>query len=141
MFPYSDDQYSIKVTGTGIHPLLSPEAAAKSSTFNAHNGELKIPKIRILDSLYEVGLSTKNTAARSANNGGLKFGLSAMSQLDSGETTDAFQATYNPKNKQVIIPRVTDKSTGGAYSVTMQYHSKTEQNDAWLDIVNIEMIK
>lgn len=121
IFPYSDDQYSITITGTGTEPLLSDEAAAKSATYNRDSGELNIPIIRVNEELIRARLNLQNAFARS-NNGGLRFGVSEKATL-STEESDAYQATFNPANGNINIPRVTDTSTGSAYSVTLKYHS------------------
>ncbi|MEE9326538.1 MAG: VCBS domain-containing protein [Cocleimonas sp.] len=142
IFPKSDDQYSIKITGTGLHPLLSEEAKAKSSTYSFGTGALIIPKVRVLDQLYSANLNLDKSVARSANkNGSLKFDLSNLNSLSAEAGSDAFQATYNPGNKQIIIPRVTDLTTDNAYSVIMQYHPATESDGQWLELINHELIK
>ena len=142
IFPKSDDQYSIKITGTGLHPLLSEEAKAKSSTYSFGSGALIIPKVRVLDQLYSANLNLDKSVARSANkSGNLKFDLSNLNSLSAEAGSDAFQATYNPGNQQVIIPRVTDLTTDNAYSVIMQYHPATESDGQWLELINHELIK
>ena len=142
IFPKSDDQYSIKITGTGLHPLLSEEAKAKSSTYSFGAGALIIPKVRVLDQLYSANLNLDKSVARSANkSGNLKFDLSILNSLNVETESDAFQATYNPGNQQVIIPRVTDVATDNAYSVIMQYHPATDGNGQWLELLNHELIK
>lgn len=142
IFPKSDDQYSIKVTGTGLHPLLSEEAKAKSATYKFDSGKLILPKVRIFDQLFSASLSMEKSVARSAKSGGdLTFALSSLDSLSIQEGNDAFQATYNPDNNQVIIPRVTDLANGNAYSVIMQYHSATENKEQWLEVINYELIQ
>jgi VCBS repeat-containing protein len=142
IFPKSDDQYSIKITGTGLHPLLSEDAKAKSSTYSFGSGALIIPKVRVLDQLYSADLNLDKSVARSANkNGNLKFDLSSLNSLNVEIDSDAFQATYNPSNQQVIIPRVTDVATDNAYSVIMQYHPATGSKGQWLELINHELIK
>ncbi|MCK5829557.1 MAG: VCBS domain-containing protein [Methylococcales bacterium] len=142
VFPKSDDQYSIKITGTGLNPLLSEEAKAKSATYAMNIGELMIPKLRIVDQLFSANLSLEKPVTRNANKeNNLMFGLSNLRSLSVDEDSDAFQATYNPKNKQVIIPRVTDLNNGNAYSVIMQYHPAGGGKDQWIDVINYELIQ
>lgn len=154
-FPFSDDQYTIKITGTGINPLLSAAAAAGSSTFNALTGELYIPKVRIADGLYEAilllqnSLSGTNPLTASPNSKShLKFALSALRRLGANAITDEFQATYDPVKQQVIIPRVTDTINGNtfnapsnAYSVIMEYHPEVVGSAQWLEVTNSALIQ
>lgn len=142
VFPKSDDQYSIKITGTGLNPLLSEEAKAKSATYELNFGELKIPKVRVNDQLYSANLSLDKSIARNANKGGnLKFNLSSLNALNTQDGSDAFQATYNSKNQQVIIPRVTDLVNNTPYSIIMQYHPATEVKGQSLEVINYKLIK
>lgn len=120
-FPYSDDQYSITITGTGTEPLLSDEAAAKSATFDPDSGELRIPKVRVNEELISAKLYLQGKSARNGN-GGLKFGLTEKNIL-SIEESDPFQATYDPANQHVKIPRVSILG-GEPYSVTLKYHNQ-----------------
>ncbi len=141
IFPKSDDQYAIKITGTGLHPLLSEEAKAKSSTYSFGSGELKVPKVRILDQLFSANLKLEKLITRSANKSEtLKFDLSSLKSL-SIDDSDAFQATYNPDGQRVVFPRVTDLANGNAYSVIMQYHPATESKEEWLEVIDYELIK
>jgi len=142
VFPKSDDQYSIKITGTGDHPLLSDDAKSKSSTYKYDVGELMIPKVRVFDKLFSANLTLETSVARNANkNGKLSFGLTNLSPLNVEVSGDAYQATYNPDTQRVIIPRVTDVINEDAYSVTMQYHPATESKGEWLEVIHHELIK
>ncbi|WP_027158901.1 Ig-like domain-containing protein [Methylobacter luteus] len=141
---YSDDQYTINITSTGldpllptIHPLLSPSAIEKSATFNGFSGELNIPKVKVEGKLYAARLVRQ--APFSGNT--YKFALIDLNELGSGETVDPFQATYNPANGQVLMPRVTDAANGNAYSVIMQYHPAANGNAQWLEAIAITAIK
>lgn len=143
IFPNSDDQYTVNITGTGIHPLLSPQAATRSSTFNLETGELNIPKIRVLNDLYQINLNLQasDTVVRRANKDkSLKFDLSAINLLGN-ENPDAYQATYNPDNNEVLIPRVTDINSGNAYSIILKYHAATDSAEQWLELINATEIK
>jgi hypothetical protein len=51
-FPYSDDQYAIKITGTGLNPLNSEEAIARSASYDPATGNLRIPKVKIADQYF-----------------------------------------------------------------------------------------
>ncbi|MDD2758954.1 MAG: VCBS domain-containing protein [Methylomonas sp.] len=145
VFPYSDDQYAMRITGTGIHPLLSEQAQASSATFTltaaAMNvasgsnfdstiGRLTIPKLRVEQSLYQVELVQKQA-------GELNFTVAKL-QLLQGESADSFQATYNPANQEVLIPRVTDTASGKAYSVVLKYHPDAEP---WLETLRATLIE
>ena len=137
VFPNSDDQYSIKVTGTGINPLLTPEAKTKSSTFSG--GNLHVPKVMLSGYLFGAQLTQQSSGARSFNTS-LRFKLSNIASLNSGVTPDIFQATYDENSLLVTIPRVTDLETGIAYSVVLQYHRSATGRDDWLDVYSATVI-
>ena len=140
-FPYNSGQYTINVTGTGLNPLLSNMALAASSTYNMDTGVLSIPKIRIVDKLYGANLTLQNQPAGSANSN-LKFNLLSTQELGFGVVADAFQATYNPINQQVTIPRVsTDIAGKNTYAVILQYHPEADGNFAWLEAIKITQIQ
>jgi VCBS repeat-containing protein len=150
VFPYRDDQYVINITGTGINPLLSANAAAMSSTFSATTGVLNIPQVMISNAPYSVSLTLQNqpvtlnapiansTASTSSL---LKYTLSGIQGLDPTKVADAFHATYNSANQQLLIPRVTDTVSGKAYSVAMQYHPAVGSNAAWLEMIDYLLIQ
>lgn len=142
VYPSSDDQYTINVTGTGINPLLSKTAKAKSSTFNARTGILRIPKFRVADKLYEANLTVQNQPASTApSKDAVKFALADIKELGSEEIADGFQSTYNSANQQILIPRVTNSATGEAYSVILQYHPEVDGKAAWLEVVDLTLIQ
>lgn len=139
VFPYTADQYAVKVTGTGVNPLLSVQAKASSSfysttlsgsTFSSNFGTVSIPKVRVGNDLYQVELS--QTQASKAN-----FSITYMSQLPPDNAVDPYQATFNPANNQLLIPRVTDEVTGLAYSVIMTYHPTGQ----WLELSKLTLIQ
>ncbi|WP_158083040.1 VCBS domain-containing protein [Methyloprofundus sedimenti] len=141
VFPYSDDQYAIKITSTGLPPLLTDAAALSSATFDSNTGALEVPKVRVNDQVFQASLNLQAQEARSANNT-LKFTLSDIGALNLEEMLDAYRATYNPANQQVLIPRVTHTNTGDAYSVILQYHvGNNEGADAWLEAISIVKIE
>ncbi len=119
VFPVSDDQYTIKVTSTGLHPLLSEAAQASSATYNSTTGELILPKVRVYKELYSAKLKPEDSTVTDKNK--LVFILDSLTSLGSNNVTDNFQATYDPNNRQVIIPRVSDTTSDNAYSVILQY--------------------
>lgn len=143
VFPYNSGQYTINITSTGLNPLLSNMALAGSATYNMNTGVLNIPKIRIVDKLYGANLTLQNSA-----NSNLKFDLLNIQELGFGVVTDAFQATYNPVNQQLIIPRVSTVltdiagiNTYNAYAVILQYHPEAGGNFAWLEAIKITPIQ
>lgn len=136
----SDDQYAIKITSTGLHPLLSDNAKAKSSTFNSKTGVVKIPNVRINGQAYRATLEKSLKTVRSTSST-LQFVLSDFEALGFEQAVDVYRATYNPDNNQVIIPRVTDTETGKAYSVILQFHAANGSSEAWLDIVSFTEIQ
>ncbi len=121
IFPYSDDQYSVTVTGTGTEPLLSDEAAAKSATYNPDTGELKIPKVLIGDRILSADLVLENTLPRDGNTG-LKFGVAGTSSL-SIEESGPYIAKLNSENGQVTIPLVTNLLNKKAYTAILKYNA------------------
>ncbi|MEY3808373.1 MAG: hypothetical protein RI893_1349, partial [Pseudomonadota bacterium] len=71
----------------------------------------------------------------------LKYTLSGIQELDPTKVADAFHATYNPANQQLLIPRVTDTVSGKAYSVAMQYHPAVGNNPPWLELIDYLLIQ
>jgi VCBS repeat-containing protein len=143
-FPFSDDQYAINITGTGINPLLSSTTTARAATFNTRSGAVNIPKIRIADTLYSADLTLQPTSStgRSANTDGpLKFILTDLQELGPEQIVDAFRATYNQLNQRLLIPKVTDTATGNAYSVIMQYHQEIDGKADWLEVIDYVLIQ
>lgn len=135
--PNSDDQYTIKVTATGRNPLLSAEAQKASSALSANSRTLKIPKIRIGEQLFSANLELRP----GVDGEPLVFSIADIAALGSGAIADAFQATYNADNQQVIFPRVTVNATGEAYSAILQYHAATAGSTAWLEVIQATLIK
>lgn len=150
-FPFSDDQYAINITGTGKNPLLATKALARAAAFNANTGELTIPQLRVSDALYNARLALQNQSASGSSNArnargtenrsGLKFTLSGIQGLKPEEIVDAYRATYNRVNQQLLIPRVTDTVSGNAYSVVMQYHQEINGKPAWLEVIDYVLIQ
>lgn len=146
VFPYSDDQYLINVTGTGINPLLSEVAESGSAAFNVDTGELTLPRVKVSDDVFQATLTlsqqfqqVNDQQQAGTNDSVMKFVLSEIGALSVEEVVDAYRATFNPSTQQVIIPRVTVEDA--AYSVIMQYHAAVDGKDAWFEVVNIEEIK
>ncbi|MCK4492750.1 MAG: VCBS domain-containing protein, partial [Methylococcales bacterium] len=136
---FSDDQYIIKVTGTGLNPLLSEKALVGSAAFDPESGTLIIPKINIFNDLYEAKLSL--VASTSSDEKALNFGLNKLSPLPESDGVSSYHATYDSNNKQVIIPRVTNKSDGKAYSIILQYLPAANGKPAVLKVISIILIK
>lgn len=143
-FPYSDDQYTIKITGTGRDPLdptLPTTTAAGSATFNAASGELNIPKLQILDKMYAARLSLLNQAATANARSPFNFALSDIQALSPKEITASFQAVYDSGNQRLLIPRLIDTVTGNAYFVAMQYHQEVDGKAQWLELIDLTLIR
>ena len=116
-FPYSDDQYTIKATRTGVNPLavMSPD----STTFDAAGRLVSIPKIRVFDQLYTAELqqlSPQGDPDASAN-----FEIISLQPLDEALSASSDQAVYDSAKGVVNIPQVIDLQSGVAYSVELQY--------------------
>ncbi|NOR80399.1 MAG: hypothetical protein GQ529_06140 [Methyloprofundus sp.] len=139
-FPYSDDQYAIKITGTGVNPLLSDDAVANAATFNPKTGVVELPVVRVDKKVFKARLKRQAKEARSSDSN-FTFNLSSIDELSVEEVVDAYRATFNPDNLQVMIPRVTDTSSGIGYSVILQFHVASEGNSAWFDVVSITEIQ
>ncbi|MCK5354859.1 MAG: VCBS domain-containing protein [Methyloprofundus sp.] len=138
VFPNSDDQYAIRITGTGLNPLLIEEAAARSASVYLEAGTLEIPRVRVGKDTYRATLELDKRAQKS-NDNTLNFILSDLEALSVEEVVDAYRATYNPEDKTVMIPRVTDSNTGKGYSVILQYHANKDK--AWLEVISVQEIK
>lgn len=141
IFPFSDDQYVIKVTGTGIHPLLTEDAQAHSASYNSSTGEFIIPTVRVADELYQASLKLADPTLDNTNKNTLKFALDNLISLNPEDVTTTYQATYNPKSQQVIIPRVTVSSDGKPYSVILQYFPPIDEKTALLEVISFVLIQ
>lgn len=139
VFPVSDDQYTIKITGTGLHPLLSEAAQASSATYNPATGQLVLPKVRVYNELYSAKLKPENSTISDKTK--LVFVLDSLDSLGSDNVTDNFQATYDPNNRQVIIPRVSDTSSDDAYSVILQYFPAANGKKASFEVLSFILIQ
>lgn len=137
---HSDDQYTIRVTGTGLHPLLSEQAQARAATYNAKTGEFVLPRVRVEDRVI-AATAQENPIEPRSGEGSLDFILSEIVELDIDELADAYQAIYNPENGQVLIPVVTEVNSGDSYSVICQYHPATDAHEAWLEVLSAELIE
>lgn len=135
-FPYSDDQFIISATGTGVSPLSVKSADA--ALFDPEVKRLDIPSLRIMDNLYAAELLYKEASERSGQ-ASPKLVLQAMEQLDAELAGDPYQATYNSVNNQVLLPQVVDKSTGMIYSVVLLYHAPEQDDEGWLEIIDLRI--
>ena len=116
-YPFSDDQYSFRVTRTGADPfaVLSPN----SVTFDAVGQKANVAKMRINNQLYSVNLEQLNTAQNGDT--GATFDVKSYQLLDEPLTADPYLPTYNPANRIVKFPQVFDSQSGIVYSVEMLY--------------------
>jgi hypothetical protein len=143
---HSDDQYAIRVTGTGQNPLLAEQAIAQSATFSTASanynsaGELFIPKVKVGETFYQAILSRMPPDSNYPDS--YDFEIVALEPLTGATATvDAFQATYNSTNQEVLIPRVTVTDNGNAYSVIMKYHPATSAGNQWVQLVKATLIQ
>ena len=95
--------------------------------------------MRVNENFYAANLK-QASEARSTDNG-MNFILTDIVELSVEEVVDAYRATFNPENSEVLIPRVTDISSGIGYSVVLQYHIATEDTIAWFEVLSAVEIK
>ncbi len=141
-FPNSDDQYTINIdilrkNNTPIPPLMPSDQ--QLALFSTTRRSLKIPQLRIADKLYTVDL-TQQTMSRSTNSP-IKFNINSLNALAVKTQASSYQATYNPENQQVMLPRVIVDETREAYSVILQYHPERDNSAAWLSVIQAEAIQ
>ncbi|HBZ30586.1 MAG TPA: hypothetical protein DEO56_08345 [Nitrosomonas nitrosa] len=119
--PYSDDQYTLRVTRTGADPfaVLSPS----SVTFDSIGRKANVAKMRVNNQLYSVRLEQLNTPISADMLS--TFGIESIQQLDEPLTADPYLPTYNPANQIVRFPQVLDTQSGIVYSVEMLYHPES----------------
>ena len=120
-YPYSDDQYTLRVTRTGADPfaVLSPS----SVTFDSIGRKANVAKMRVNNQLYSVKLAQLNTPISADMLS--TFGIESIQQLDEPLTADPYLPTYNPANQIVRFPQVLDTQSGIVYSVEMLYHPES----------------
>lgn len=120
-YPYSDDQYTLRVTRTGADPfaVLSPS----SVTFDSIGRKANVAKMRVNNQLYSVKLEQLNTPISADMLS--TFGIESIQQLDEPLTADPYLPTYNPANQIVRFPQVLDTQSGIVYSVEMLYHPES----------------
>lgn len=134
-FPYSDDQYIISATGTGVSPLsVKSENAA---VFDSQVKSLHIPSIGILGKNYSADLDLEERIRERSANKGPKLALRTIKQLDDKLDGNPYQAMYNPANNEVYLPQVIDNSTGMVYTVDLLYHGPSQGNQEWLEVIGI----
>lgn len=119
-FPFSDDQYTLRVTRTGADPfaVLSPESVA----FDAVGRKAHVAKIRVNNQLFTAELEQLNTPA---DNTLTTFGIRSIQSLNEPLTADPYLPTYNPVNQIVKFPQVLDTQSGAVYSVEMLYQPES----------------
>jgi len=115
-FPFSDDQYTLKVTRTGADPfaVIPPDF----TTFDAVGRKVSIPKIRVNGQLLAAELEQLNPASAEAP---ATFGILSTTSLNEPLTADPYLPTYNPANQIVKIPQVVIPETGDIFSVELLY--------------------
>lgn len=120
-FPFSDDQYTLRVTRTGADPfaVLSPS----STTFDAVGRKANVAKMRVNNQLYTVELTQLNTPIDADTLS--TFGIESIQSLSEPLTADPYLPTYNPANHIVKFPQVLDSQTGIIYSVEMLYQPES----------------
>jgi len=142
--PNSDDQYiinidTIKKNDISIPPLATAEE--QFAIFNDTSRSLKLPKIRILDQLYEANLGQLTEEVVLNAGGALKFGIENVDSLASDVLPDSYQATYDAEKQLVMIPKVIDENTGQAYSAILKFHPASDGNPAWLGVEQVTPIQ
>jgi VCBS repeat-containing protein len=120
-FPFSDDQYTLRVTRTGADPfaVLSPDSVA----FDAVGRKAHVARIRVNNQLFTAELEQLNTPTDA--NTLTTFGIRSMQLLSEPLTADPYLSTYNPVNQIVKFPQVLDTQSGAVYSVEMLYQPES----------------
>lgn len=120
-FPFSDDQYTLRVTRTGADPfaILSPG----SVTFDAVGRKANVAKMRVNNQLYRIELEQLNTPISADTLS--TFGIQSIQSLNEPLTADPYLPTYNPVNRIVKFPQVLDSQSGIVYSVEMLYQPES----------------
>lgn len=120
-FPFSDDQYTFRVTRTGADPfaVLSPS----STTFDSVGRKANVAKMRVNNQLYTVALEQLNTPLSADTLS--TFGIESIQALGEPLTADPYLPTYNPANRIVKFPQVLDSQSGIVYSVEMLYQPES----------------
>lgn len=132
--PNSDDQYAIKITGTGLKEAIS------RSSFLTLDQDLIVSSILVGEQVFKARLGQTQQARSAENN--FNFILTEIEELSFAEVVDAYRAVYNPDNQQVMIPLVTVISTDVGYSVVLQYHVADDENtQAWFEVLSAVEIK
>lgn len=118
VFPNSDDQYTFRVTRTGVSPLAI-KSTKDEAVYNPNSGAVQIPKVRVGEQLMSVQLQQLPTG-KSAN-AAISFGITGAQNLSEPLQADPLLGTYNDVNKIVKLPKVTVEATDKSYSVDLQY--------------------
>jgi hypothetical protein len=120
-FPFSDDQYTLRVTRTGADPfaVLSPDSVA----FDAVGRKAHVARIRVNNQLFTAELEQLNTPTDA--NTLTTFGIRSIQSLSEPLTADPYLPTYNPVNQIVKFPQVLDTQSGAVYSVEMLYQPES----------------
>ncbi|MCX7088930.1 MAG: hypothetical protein NTV00_12870, partial [Methylococcales bacterium] len=118
VLPNSDDQYTFKVTRTGVSPLAT-KTLKDEAVYNAATGVLQVPKVRVVDRLYSVQLQQAPTAK--STNSAMTFGIVDAKVLNQPFSADPYLSTFNKDNNNVVkLPKVTIDASKQAYSVDLR---------------------
>ena len=115
-FPFSDDQYSFRVTRTGADPFAV--IAPNSTTFDAIGRNIKVPKMRVNNELFSITLEELTVTSSNTPD---TFGIQSTELLNEPLLADPYLPTYNSANQIIKIPQVVLPESGDIYSVEMQY--------------------
>lgn len=120
-FPFSDDQYTLKLTRTGADPfaVIPPDF----TTFDAIGRKVSIPRIRVNEQVLAAELEQLSDASAGAP---ATFGVLSTTSLNEPLTADPYLPTYNPANRIVKIPQVVIPESGEIYSVELLYQPEND---------------
>ncbi len=122
IYPNSDDQYTFKVTRTGVSPL-STTTTNDTAVYSSSTGNAQVPKVRVGEDLYAVelqpGIKSKSASTTPS------FHVSNVARLPQAVVPNPYIGTYNPATSIVRLPKVTIDKTNEAYSVDLRYYSNS----------------
>ncbi len=146
-FPNSDDEYDITVTNTGKNPLAVSDGSAKSSessaftqvipVVNSKSRQLTIPKLRIANDVYSATLSYQGSLLKKKPAKKVKLKVKKITKRLDSSSGNAYEATVNPENNEVVLSTVRDKTTGITYSAVLKYHPKVGKKPRWLEAISV----
>lgn len=133
IFPNSDDQYTFKVSRTGISPIAT-KTSKDEAVYSAASGSALVPKVRVNDQLFSVQLQQAITPKSAKST--FSFGITGAQLLNDQLSPNAYVGTYNPANNIVKLPKVTDQATNQSFSVDLRY-----KPDNTLELLSVTPIK